>query len=126
MDKALLKKAQDRVDYEAAHDPNVKQIIRIVEDFLKSTQVLCYGGTAINNLLPPKDRFYDPEYDIPDYDFYSKEPQLHALRLADKYSKAGFKSVEVKPGVHLMTYKVFVFFTGATIHGQVSTINALA
>ena len=98
MDEALLKKAQDRVDYEAAHDPNVKQIIRIVEDFLKSTQVLCYGGTAINNLLPPKDRFYDPEYDIPDYDFYSKEPQLHALRLADKYSKAGFKSVEVKPG----------------------------
>ena len=112
MDEALLKKAQDRVDYEAAHDPNVKQIIRIVEDFLKSTQVLCYGGTAINNLLPPKDRFYDPEYDIPDYDFYSKEPQLHALRLADKYSKAGFKSVEVKPGVHLMTYKVFVSFMG--------------
>jgi hypothetical protein len=112
MDEALIKQAQDRVDYEAAHDPTVKQIIRIVEDFLKSTQVMCYGGTAINNLLPPKDRFYDPEYDIPDYDFYSKEPQLHALRLADKYSKAGFKSVEVKPGVHLMTYKVFVSFIG--------------
>jgi hypothetical protein len=112
MDEALLKLAQDKVDYEAAHDPAVKQILRIVEDFLKVTQVLCYGGTAINNLLPPEDRFYDPEYDIPDYDFYSKEPQVHALRLADKYSKLGFKSVEVKPGSHLMTYKVFVNFMG--------------
>jgi hypothetical protein len=112
MDTSLLEQAQDKVDYEAAHDPAVKQILSIVEEFLKVTRVLCYGGTAINNLLPPEDRFYDPEYDIPDYDFYSKEPQVHALRLADKYSKLGFKSVEVKPGAHLMTYKVFVNFMG--------------
>ena len=112
MDEALLKEAQNRVDYEAAHDPTVKQVLKIVEEFLKTSQVMCYGGTAINNLLPPEDRFYDQEYDIPDYDFYSKEPQVHALRLADKYTKLGFKEVEVKPGVHLMTYKVFVNFMG--------------
>ena len=29
MDEALLKKAQDAVDYDAAHDPIVKQIIVI-------------------------------------------------------------------------------------------------
>jgi len=112
MDKELLEQAQNRVDYDAAHDPNVRKMLKIVEEFLKSNKVLCYGGTAINNLLPPEDRFYNPEYDIPDYDFYSKEPQIHALRLADTFNKLGFKSVEVKPGVHLMTYKVFVNFLG--------------
>lgn len=112
MDEALLKQAQDKVDYEAAHDPSVKKTLGIVEAFLKANRVLCYGGTAINNLLPPEDQFYDPEYDIPDYDFYSKEPQIHALRLVDIFSRAGYKSVEAKPGVHLMTYKVFVDFMG--------------
>jgi hypothetical protein len=73
---------------------------------------MCYGGTAINNLLPEKERFYDPEYDVPDYDFYSETPQLHAMRLADEFDALGFNDIQVKPGVHLLTFKVFVNYTG--------------
>jgi len=108
----LVKKAQDLIDYEAAHNPEIKEILKIVEEFLKKKKVLCYGGTAINNLLPSEDRFYDPLYDIPDYDFYSMEPQLHALELADKFYSVGFRAIEVKPGAHIMTFKVFVNYTG--------------
>lgn len=112
MNAAFIKKAQNLVDYETAHDPTMRKILRIVKEFIQSRRVLCYGGTAINNLLPKEDQFYDPNYDVPDYDFYSEKPQIHALELADIFHAHGFSSIEVKPGAHLMTFKVFVNFTG--------------
>jgi hypothetical protein len=112
MDEALVKKAQNLIDYEAAHHPTIKTVLGIVKQFIQKKRVLCYGGTAINNLLPPQDRFYDPNYDIPDYDFFSEQPQIHALQLADEFYEQGFRTIEVKPGAHLMTFKVFVDYTG--------------
>lgn len=104
--------AQEQLDREAAKDPIVRNALLVVEDFLKTHKVMCYGGTAINNLLPVEDRFYDPERDIPDYDFFSETPQLHATKIADRLVKMGYSSVEVKPGVHLGTYKVFADYIG--------------
>jgi hypothetical protein len=112
MDPELIKKAQNIVDYETAHDPSIREILRIVKNFVMSKRVLCYGGTAINNLLPKEDRFYDPNYDVPDYDFYSEKPQIHAMELADIFYAQGFRNIEVKPGAHLLTFKVFVDYTG--------------
>ena len=112
MDEKLLKEAQNRVDFQEANDPDVRKILRHVKDFIKRSRVLCYGGTAINNLLPQTDRFYDPNYDVPDYDFYSETPQEHAMKLSDEFYAMGYTAVEVKPGSHLMTYKVFVNFMG--------------
>jgi len=112
MDKLLVEKAEDIVAYEAAHEPEIIKILSVVREFIQKKRVLCYGGTAINNLLPKEDRFYDPNYDIPDYDFYSEHPQIHALELADIFDRKGFKNIEVKPGAHLLTFKVFVEFTG--------------
>lgn len=96
----------------AATDPAVRESLRVVHEFLKNNKVLCYGGTAINNLLPAEERFYDPEYDIPDYDFFSKTPQEHAMQLANQLASAGIKEVEVKPGIHLGTFKVFADYAG--------------
>ena len=104
--------AQEQIDQENASNPAIQAVLGIVEDFLKSKRVMCYGGTAINNLLPPADRFYDPKRDIPDYDFFSETPQLHAMMLADEIASAGYKNVEVKPGMHMGTFKVFADFTG--------------
>ena len=104
--------AQEQIDQENASNPAIQAVLLLVEDFLKSSRVMCYGGTAINNLLPPADRFYDPKTDIPDYDFFSETPQLHAMSLADEIAKAGYKNVEVKPGMHMGTFKVFADFTG--------------
>ena len=104
--------AQDQLDREAAKNPILKNALKVVENFLKKNRVLCYGGTAINNLLPVEDRFYDPDRDIPDYDFFSESPQLHAVKLADQLVEEGYSSVEVKPGVHVGTYKVFADYNG--------------
>lgn len=104
--------AQAEIDKQAASDPAIQKVMTIVERFIQTHRTMCYGGTAINNLLPKEDQFYDFSVDIPDYDFYSETPQLHAAKLADRIAKAGFKSVEVKPGMHMGTFKVFADYIG--------------
>ena len=99
-------------DKRAASDPLTKTALAIVEEFLKTHRVMCYGGTAINNLLPKEDRFYNPETDVPDYDFFSETPQEHAMVLANKLAVAGIKNIEVKPGIHIGTFKVFADYEG--------------
>lgn len=108
----MADKAQDILDRENATNIAIQTVLAIVHDFLTQNKVMCYGGTAINNLLPKEERFYDPVRDVPDYDFFSKTPQIHAMELADKIAKAGYKLVEVKPGMHLGTFKVYADYTG--------------
>lgn len=94
----------------AANSEDVKKIISIVEDFLAKKKLICYGGTAINNILPKYAQFYNRDIEIPDYDFFSNHALDHAKELADIYYAAGYSDVEAKSGVHLGTYKVFVNF----------------
>jgi hypothetical protein len=93
-----------------ANSEEVKKIIDIVEDFLIKKKRICYGGTAINNILPKFDQFYDRDLEIPDYDFFSKTALEDAKELADIYYQNGFLEVEAKSGVHHGTFKVFVNF----------------
>ena len=90
--------------------PEIKEIINIVESFLRSKKRICYGGTAINNILPFEYQFYDKNVELPDYDFFSPEPLKDAKHLADIYYKKGFTEVEAKAGIHAGTFKVFVNF----------------
>jgi hypothetical protein len=80
----------------AAKDPGTVTSLAVVKNFLKTHPVLCYGGTAINNLLPKEDQFYNPEEDVPDYDFFSKTPQAHSVMIANQLRAKGITSVEVK------------------------------
>lgn len=104
--------AEQDINRQNASDPEIKKLLQIVHRFLQTHHLLCYGGTAINNLLPKKDQFYSTKYDIPDYDFFSEIPQIHAMKLADRIKAAGYKSVEVKPGSHMGTFKVFADYIG--------------
>ncbi len=108
----LLRDAVDKIEQktgkEKINNPEIKTIIETVEKFLKDKKRLCYGGTAINNILPKYDQFYDKDIELPDYDFFSPEPLKDAKNLADIYFKQGFEEVEAKAGMHAGTYKVFV------------------
>lgn len=104
--------AQEIIDKSAAGNPRVKKMIDIVHKFVQKERVLCYGGTAINNILPKEKQFYDNEVDIPDYDFFSIEPQKLCVKLSRKLKKAGLKDIEAKPGMHLGTFKVFCEYVG--------------
>lgn len=110
----ILRSAVDNIERDLGenliNNPEIIKIIGIVEDFLKNKKLVCYGGTAINNILPPEDQFYNKNIELPDYDFFSPTPMKHAKELADMYYKMGFTEVEAKSGVHAGTFKVFVNF----------------
>jgi hypothetical protein len=102
--------AEERVGKNVLNSPDIKKMITIVEDFLRKKKCICYGGTAINNLLPIEDQFYNKDIEIPDYDFFSPNAIEDAKELADIYHKEGYQDVEAKAGQHFGTYKVFVNF----------------
>jgi len=111
---AILRQAVDENENQTkiknANSQEVKDMISMVEDFLRKTQCICYGGTAINNILPEEAQFYNRDAEIPDYDFFSETPLAHAKELADRFHAKGYSDVEAKAGVHYGTYKVFVNF----------------
>ena len=72
-----------------ASGEEIKKMIQIVEDFLVKKKLICYGGTAINNILPKHAQFYDKNYQIPDYDFFSHNAMEDAKELADIFFKRG-------------------------------------
>ena len=110
----ILRKAIDNATSisgrKLAQSDTIKKIIEILENFLRTHKTLCYGGTAVNNILPEQYRFYNKNIEIPDYDFFSPYAMEYARDLADIYYKAGYEEVEAKSGVHSGTYKVYVNF----------------
>ena len=94
---------EDKAGKKKIDTPEIKDIIRIVEEFLQETKRICYGGTAINNLLPIYEQFYNKEVELPDYDFdvifYANErnglddehyDRYCVDRLRDKYKERPF------------------------------------
>ena len=111
---AILRNAVDKIQHEQKREEmksgEIEPIVKIVENFIKKKRLICYGGSAINNILPDDDQFYDKNVDIPDYDFFSKNAMRDAKKLADIYRKSGYHEIEAKAGVHFGTYKVYVNF----------------
>jgi hypothetical protein len=100
--------AQAKIDYASAHDDNIIRAIDVVEDFLRKKHRLCYGGQAINAHLPAKYKFYDPEFSIPDYDFFTPNQMSDIEILTKDLKKAGFTEISVREGMHEGTIKVYV------------------
>ena len=109
---AILRKAVDAAELQIhkklLNSEIIGNIINIVEEFIRKRQVICYGGTAINNILPKDDQFYNYDIEMPDYDFFSDNALNDAKNLADIYFKKGYEDVEAKTGIHEGTFKVFV------------------
>ena len=111
---AILRQAVDESEKiqgsKMANSPEVTEIIQILEDFLVKKKLICYGGTAINNILPKFAQFYDKNIEIPDYDFFSMRALEDAKELSNIYYQNGYDEVEAKSGMHPGTYKVYVNF----------------
>ena len=111
---AILRQAVDESEKEVqakiANSDDIKKMVNILEKFLKKKRSVCYGGTAINNILPKHAQFYNRDVEIPDYDFFSPNALKDAKELADIYFREGYSDVEAKSGIHFGTYKVFVNF----------------
>ena len=106
--RMAVDKAEEKIGKRIVNSEEVQKIIKIVENFIKKKNLICYGGTAINNILPKEDQFYDKDVEIPDYDFFTINALEDAKELSNIYFKEGFTDVEAKSGQHHGTYKVYV------------------
>jgi hypothetical protein len=92
---------------ENVFDPVMVQALMIVERTIRKKKLVVYGGTALNAILPEHLQFYDPEYDLPDWDFFSDNPIPIAMDIADAVLEKTGGSANVITAVHEGTYKVF-------------------
>ena len=100
--------AQKKIDYRTAHNEHILRAVEVVEAFLKRTHRLCYGGQAINAQLPRRYQFYDPEYSIPDYDFFTPSQATDIQEITEDLRKAGFTEISAREGMHEGTIKIYV------------------
>lgn len=106
--KKASEMAQAKIDYDSAHDDHILLAIRVIENFLQKKHRICYGGQAINAYLPAKYKFYNPEYSIPDYDFFTPSQHEDIRMIVTDLKKAGFAEISVREGMHEGTLKVYV------------------
>jgi hypothetical protein len=104
----VIKEAKKRVDYTIANDGDIIKAIQCVERFLRKKRRVCYGGQAINALLPKGRKFYDEKFTIPDYDFFSPAMEADVEELIEDLEKEGFDDISKKLSVHDGTIKVYV------------------
>lgn len=109
--KNAADQAQESIDYESAHDPEILRAINIVEHFLKKSHRLCYGGQAINAHLPKQFKIYDPSKSIPDYDFFTPSTEKDLKTLIDLFKTAGFIEISAREGMHEGTIKIYINYT---------------
>ena len=107
----VMDRAQKIIDYTSAHDEETLRAIDVVEQFLKRKHRICYGGQAINAHLPKGYKIYDPEYSIPDYDFFTPNQEEDIRTLTKDLRKAGFQEISAREGMHAGTIKIYVNFT---------------
>jgi hypothetical protein len=103
--------AKERMKYESAHNPELLKALKVVEQFLRMKKRVCYGGTAMNAILPPSKQFYNTVLDLPDYDFFTPEMDDDIEDLVALLRKSGFKEIYHRVGIHEGTKKILVNFT---------------
>lgn len=75
--------------------------------FLKKYDVLLYGGSAINELLPKKAKFYK-EYELPDIDIFTYEAKTLIKDLLNHFKKEHhIELVSAKEALHENTFKIY-------------------
>lgn len=101
----LAKQKQDEMDLE--NYQKYKGLYDVAIQFLQQEDVLMYGGMAINEMMPPKYKFYD-EHVLPDIDVFTYNAMDIGNRLKKEYLAQGYKNASIKPALHKNTYKFFV------------------
>lgn len=81
-------------------------VFKIAINFFKQQPVLLYGGTALNELMPSKLKFYPP-YTLPDIDVLCVGAKKVAKALVQVYRQHGFDTAASGPALHPGTMKVF-------------------
>jgi hypothetical protein len=102
----VIEQAEARQRIKEVKSPQVMRANRMIRDYIQRKRRVCYGGLAMNNLLPPSKRFYSP-LEMPDYDFLTPD-MSDVEELETELKAAGFGDVYITMGIHENTWKVYV------------------
>lgn len=109
---SAIDEASELRDQEFVKDPTLRKALNIVEEFLRRSKRICYGGMAINAHLPPEQKFYDFSKVLPDYDFFTPNPEEDIQTLIQMLKEQGLEDAVARIGIHEGTTKIFVNFSG--------------
>lgn len=103
--ESLVKQKEELLEEE--YYDKYHPIFEQARKFLETQDILLYGGLAINEIFPKKQRFYG-EKELPDFDLFT----LHAKKLANRavayFKKNGYPLTTASEALHENTYKVLV------------------
>lgn len=94
-------------EIEKANFQKYKYLYDICIKFLNKYDVLLYGGSAINELLPKKAKFYK-EYELPDIDIFTYEAKRLIKDLIHHFKKEHrIDLISATEALHENTFKVY-------------------
>lgn len=95
-------------ELEAANYEKYHELFDVAIAYFRRRSVLLYGGTAINDLLPKRLKFYG-ERVLPDLDVFVPEERAEAVAqgLVNEYLARGYALAAYKPALHENTLKVY-------------------
>ena len=79
---------------------------KLIEEFIQKKELICYGGTAINNYLPKEKQFYEDD-DIPDYDCFSVNAIKDAIELSNILVKTIENGIPFSPHQLMNSMSIF-------------------
>jgi hypothetical protein len=94
------------------HSHNIKEIREgcdIVAKYVKANKLILYGGLAIDYALRLFNESIYPDYQIPDYDFYSANNVIDAYNIFILVARAELGATSVLPAYHYGTMRVRLF-----------------
>ena len=107
----IIDDAEEIRDRKTVENPELLRSLEIVKKFLVKTKRICYGGMAINAHLPTHLKFYDFNKVLPDYDFFTPEPEKDSKELIRLFKEAGYTEIADRLGIHQGTTKLFINYT---------------
>ena len=109
-----LKKIEQIANKIAKDDENIqyekyKSIFDLAIKYIKTKRILLYGGMAINDLLPAKDKIYSADI-LPDIDIFSENGKKQADAIVQHFIQKGFNknTTNYTEALHEGTYKVYI------------------
>ncbi len=120
VDSSLLKANIERINDQIKlkqndiYKPTLQERLKIhniILDFIKKNKRKVYGGYAVNQLLVSKgcEPIYK-DYEVPDIDFYSIDPNSDVINLCNILFDSGYTRVSAREAKHQNTYSIFVNF----------------
>lgn len=93
------------------HANDIKKGLYLVKEYAAKSNMILYGGLAIDYALRVKGEKLYSDDEIPDYDFYSDKHYQDAINLGRILYDNGLQNISVINALHVQTMKVRVNFT---------------